>query len=412
MKSRVSVIVFAALLLAMGEASAQQTLTPQDRAEIQELSARYAKALGGCAAEDYVELFVPETGYFASNIRGEVVGGERLMALVRSERHCIAPAAGGNAAAAARPTPTVVLESSSKGVTGRAELGAAGYYADEYVKTPKGWRIKARTVITGPEQKANLSVQDTIAIRRLAGTDLGLFDDMYVAGPDGVKRFRTSGVALGLSAEGVTGRALLKNDGGYYEDVYVRTLQGGWRFKSRQYVAAEAPAGDGAGRVPSAMSPGQIQASGQVQLTALDYFEIQQLVAKYAHAIDTCSNNGYDYADLFTPDGYFAPAQNGKVGTRFQGRERLAEVSGGGSRGCKNVGWIRQGVKHIYVNHIITPTATGATGTVDMLMIGLGGDPNKIRHEGYYEDTYTRTSNGWRFASRIHHVPEGGTVGR
>jgi hypothetical protein len=31
--------------------------------------------------------------------------------------------------------------------------------------------------------------------------------------------------------------------------------------------------------------------------------EIQQLVAKYARAIDTCSNNGYDYADLFTPDG-------------------------------------------------------------------------------------------------------------
>jgi hypothetical protein len=159
-------------------------------------------------------------------------------------------------------------------------------------------------------------------------------------------------------------------------------------------------------------STGAVQAQSPQALTALDYFEIQQLVAKYARAIDTCSNNGYDYADLFAPDGYFAPAQNGKVGNKFQGRERLAEVSGGGSRGCKNVGWIRQGVKHIYVNHIITPTAGGATGTVDMLMIGLGGDPNKIRHEGYYEDTYVRTSNGWRFASRIHHVPEGGTTGQ
>jgi len=139
-------------------------------------------------------------------------------------------------------------------------------------------------------------------------------------------------------------------------------------------------------------------------LTALDYFEIQQLVAKYARAIDTCSNNGYDYADLFTSDGFFAPSQDGKVGNRMQGRERLAEASGGGSRGCKNVGWIRQGVKHMYVNHIITPTAEGASGTVDMLMIGLGGDPYRIRHEGYYEDTYVRTPQGWRFASRIHHV--------
>ena len=141
-----------------------------------------------------------------------------------------------------------------------------------------------------------------------------------------------------------------------------------------------------------------------ITLTALDYFEIQQLVAKYARAIDTCSNNGYDYADLFTSDGFFAPFQNGAIGTRFQGRERLAEASGGGSRGCKNVGWIKQGVKHIYVNHIITPTADGATGTVDMLMIGLDGDPGKIRHDGYYDDTYKKTPQGWRFASRIHHV--------
>src|SRR5688500_5581003 len=65
-------------------------------------------------------------------------------------------------------------------------------------------------------------------------------------------------------------------------------------------------------------------------LTALDYFEIQQLVAKYARAIDTCSNNGYDYADLFTADGWFAPSINGVVGSKWQGRERLAEASGGG----------------------------------------------------------------------------------
>lgn len=241
MKKVLSVV--GAVLLAAGTASAQQPLTEKDRAEIQELSAKYAKALGSCAAEDYADVFVPETGYFASNIRGEVVGRARLMALVQSERHCVNAAA--QAAAGPRAVPMVTIESNAKGVTGKAELGAAGYYSDEYVKTPKGWRIKARTVITGQEQKADLSVADVTAIRRLAGTDLGLFDDVYVAGQDGVKRFRTSGVALGLSPEGVTGRALLKNDGGHYEDVYVRTQQGGWRFKSRVYVAADAaPAGN------------------------------------------------------------------------------------------------------------------------------------------------------------------------
>ena len=151
-------------------------------------------------------------------------------------------------------------------------------------------------------------------------------------------------------------------------------------------------------------STASAQKTGPVELAALDYFQIQQLVAKYARAIDTCSNNGYDYADLFAPDGFFAPSMNGKIGLKWQGRERLAEVSGGGAQGCRNVPWIKEGVRHIYVNHIITPTAEGATGTVDMLMIGLGGDANKIEYDGYYEDVYVKTPTGWRFKSRTHHA--------
>jgi len=160
--------------------------------------------------------------------------------------------------------------------------------------------------------------------------------------------------------------------------------------------------------LPAAVVPASAQAGRGARepmaLTALDYIEIEQLVYKYARAIDTCSNNGYDYADLFTADGFFAAATPNGVGPRFQGRERLAEASGGGVRKCQNVGWIEQGVLHVYVNHVITPTADGAVGTVDMLMIGLGGDPNRIEHDGYYEDTYEKTPAGWRFKSRIHHT--------
>ena len=141
-----------------------------------------------------------------------------------------------------------------------------------------------------------------------------------------------------------------------------------------------------------------------MELTALDYIQIQQLVAKYAQYIDTCSNNGYDYADLFAEDGFFAPFQNGQLGRKAQGREALARVSGGGPDGCTGAGWIRQGVHHIYVNHIIDPTPEGAKGQVNMLMIGLGGDKNKIEHDGYYEDTYVKTPAGWKFKSRIHHA--------
>jgi len=154
----------------------------------------------------------------------------------------------------------------------------------------------------------------------------------------------------------------------------------------------------------SAGTGAQPPAAAPRELTALDYFEIQQLVARYARAIDTCSNNGYDYADLFTPDGAFVPSFDGKPGSAIRGRERLAEISGGGSRGCKNVPWIEQGVRHIYTNHVITQTADGASGVVDMLMIGLGGDPNKIEYDGHYEDTYVRTPQGWRFKQRVHHA--------
>jgi hypothetical protein len=215
------------------------SLTDRDRSDIQGLVAGYARALAGCAAEEYADLFAPESGYFASNIRGEVTGRERLIALVRSERHChpsggLADTSGGNP----RPAnvPVVVIEPSAAGATGRADLGNAGSYEDEYVKTSKGWRFRSRTVISRQERAANLTARDFAAIRRLAGTDLGFFEDVYVTGADGVKRFRASGVALGLSPDGVTGRAVIKNDGGRYEDVYVRTAQGGWRFKSRLYV--------------------------------------------------------------------------------------------------------------------------------------------------------------------------------
>src|SRR5687767_5976526 len=60
-------------------------------------------------------------------------------------------------------------------------------------------------------------------------------------------------------------------------------------------------------------------------LTAMDYVEMHHLVAKYARGNDTCANNGYMYADLFTADGSFNSSRNGKPGTPAVGREALAE---------------------------------------------------------------------------------------
>ena len=51
---------------------------------------------------------------------------------------------------------------------------------------------------------------------------------------------------------------------------------------------------------------GPASAQKAPELTPQDYIAIQQLVSKYAYAIDECTNRGYDYADLYVADGTFA----------------------------------------------------------------------------------------------------------
>jgi len=225
-------ILLAHAAAARAQARPTTTLTDKDRGEIQELVTGYAKALSSCAAEEYADLFAPVTGSFASSVRGNIVGREKLVALVQSEPHCATTTPG-------RPVsgtgPTVVVTASADGVTGIAELGNAGRYEDVYTKTPKGWRFQSRNVITRQEQEKNFTAKDFIALRKLAGDDQGVFDDVYRDTPVG-RRLRSAGVVVTATADGATGRAFLKNDGGHYEDVYVRGAYG-WRFKSRTYVA-------------------------------------------------------------------------------------------------------------------------------------------------------------------------------
>jgi hypothetical protein len=227
--------LFAILMVSSSAFAQTPALTPEDRTAIQGLVTGYARALAACNAEEYADLFAPDTGYFASGIRGQVAGRERLIALVQSERQCTAPPA---TAAAPRPGggtgPTVAIEVTASGVRGIADLGAAGQYQDEYVKTPKGWKFKSRTVLIPAERAAGLDANEMAAIQRLAGSDLG---DYYVPDQNGIKRLRTSGVAIAVTAGAITGHAYLKT-GGYYDDVYEKIGPGQWRIQSRKLVPA------------------------------------------------------------------------------------------------------------------------------------------------------------------------------
>jgi hypothetical protein len=224
-------------------ADVKETLTEQDRVEIQALLAAYGPALVGCKPEAWANLFATPGGYFASGPRGEVRERQALIEMVLSYDRCDAAAGapGGGRGSAARPTP--VVEPAPEGAKARFRYGnGTGYYDDVYVKTPTGWKFKARTVISDEEIAAHLTKEDFIEIRQLAGDDHGHYENLYGDHENPTPRsgtldrqpFRTSGLRLLVSPEGVRGLAYLRDNGGHYEDLYVKT-PAGWRIKERKY---------------------------------------------------------------------------------------------------------------------------------------------------------------------------------
>src|SRR5262245_40090342 len=139
-------------------------------------------------------------------------------------------------------------------------------------------------------------------------------------------------------------------------------------------VAALVGLGFFAGR--TGVGVGAAQAAGS-ELTALDYAQITQLINRYAYGIDTCAGNGYDYANVFTEDGVFIDknsdagfAAGGRV--LAKGRDALAELVGGGSKGCKTkLVWTDW--SHLMLNHEITATPDGAKGRVYLVQLGMRG---------------------------------------
>jgi len=140
-------------------------------------------------------------------------------------------------------------------------------------------------------------------------------------------------------------------------------------------------------------------AAATASLTALDRIQIQQLVRKYAWALDSGDNYGYAYADLFTPDGVLV----GRAVPFSQGREQLAALGRLG-RSAQNPGGTLQ-VRHYAMNHVITPTADGATGTQYLAVIVPGDGQSKpgfVSQGGRFDDVYAKTPQGWRFKRRTY----------
>jgi hypothetical protein len=307
-----------------------------------------------------------------------------------------APAAGGP------QQPPVIVERQRSGT--QTALTALDYLEIQRLVASYGHALDngLAQVDNGPAY-AGLFTEDGVAFRRLKGFEpLAAIARAQPHGPKYSRHFLTN-VTIAPSPEGATGEQyLVVIDppeggkpgrlflGGHYEDIYVKTAEG-WRYKSRTLfnanLGAEPPSAlPSSEPMPAAVRVAAPRAGGAAAFTSEDYVEIQQLVARYAFALDTADNNGYTYADLFAADGTFNDTK---------GREALAALPRGPRRGPLYV-------RNYGAPPIIQPTPEGATGIqyAQAMDFEPGGRTGVLDHFGHYEDVYLRTPQGWRFKSR------------
>jgi hypothetical protein len=154
--------------------------------------------------------------------------------------------------------------------------------------------------------------------------------------------------------------------------------------------------------------PGPAHAASK--LSALDYFEIQQLVNRLNFALDYCGNGGRDFAALFTDDGQYVVDEGDGNPRAFRGAEQLASLAGGPD--CAAT----RSPPRVYLSHlaeslVIEPAGRGARGMSYAIYPGRKGNhfqDGVAGQVGLYHDEYVRTAKGWRLKLRRHEVsPEG-----
>src|SRR5208282_5495699 len=119
-------------------------------------------------------------------------------------------------------------------------------------------------------------------------------------------------------------------------------------------------------------------------LSAQDYFEIQQLYARYNDAIDSGDAEGW--ASTFTPEGVFNTfsGHDALVGFIKTWREKL----NGATR------------RHWNNNLQITGNSKAASASVYLMLVDFSTKPVSILMSGSYSDSLIKTKDGWRFTKR------------
>lgn len=121
-------------------------------------------------------------------------------------------------------------------------------------------------------------------------------------------------------------------------------------------------------------------------LAAEDTLAIQDLYARYNHAIDFGDGNGW--AACFTVNGVFTST----TGT-FTGAADLATFATGMAARMKARHWTN--------NLVIESDGDGARGKCYLMLLKLNeGGPASVLVTAVYDDTLVKEGNSWKFAAR------------
>jgi hypothetical protein len=130
-------------------------------------------------------------------------------------------------------------------------------------------------------------------------------------------------------------------------------------------------------------------------LSALDYFEIRQLYARFAHGLDSAAGSGTLFADVFTADGvYVDPA-----GMRHQGRDQLASLARLDPQRRKGPTNLEHYTTSILIEERPGGTAAGK-GYLMLVSPRSGSDRGGLTGAGQFRDELVRTADGWRISER------------
>lgn len=123
-------------------------------------------------------------------------------------------------------------------------------------------------------------------------------------------------------------------------------------------------------------------------LSIEDKLAIQELVARYNHAVD--SGDGAAYAATFTEDGVM---QAGEM--RMEGRDTLEQFAKGFAQS-------QHAPRHIASNLLIEGDGDRATLKAYIQMFAMAGDPptQQIATAGLYSDELVKKDGQWLFVRR------------